>query len=173
VFTLARFSEAFLLLRGSDLGLANAHVPFIMVLMNTAYAVSAYPAGWLSDRIGRRPVLAVGAAVLLAADVVLAAASGIPAVLLGALLWGIHMGLTQGLFLALIADIAPAEWRGTAFGVFSLLSGAALLAASVLAGILWDRVGAPAPFYLGAVFAAVAMAGLLWRSNSNAPREGR
>lgn len=161
VFTLARFSEAFLILRAQEVGLALALVPAVMLAMNAVYAASATPAGALSDRVDRRLVLAGGLAALVAADLVLAFAGSVVGVLLGAGLWGLHMGLTQGLFAALVADTAPARLRGTAFGLFHLVSGGALLAASLLAGLLWQRVGSAATFLAGASFAALALLGLL------------
>jgi len=160
VFTLARFSEAFLILRAQGLGLSLALVPAVLVVMNLVYALAAYPAGMLSDRMDRRRLLALGLIVLIAADLALAFAGGLAAVALGVVLWGLHMGLTQGLLAALVADTAPAELRGTAFGVFHLVSGVATLLASVIAGALWDRAGPAATFLAGAGFAAVALVGL-------------
>jgi MFS family permease len=160
VFTLARFSEAFLLLRAQSVGLSLALVPAILVVMNIVYAFSAWPAGALSDRIGRFGVLAAGFALLLLADVVLAVGGSVPAVSLGAALWGLHMGLTQGLLATLVADTAPGELRGTAFGMFNLITGLAMLAASVIAGGLWDAVGPQGTFFAGAVFTAAALAAL-------------
>jgi MFS family permease len=161
VLTLARFSEAFLVLRAQDVGLGIAYVPLVMAVMSVVYAAAAYPAGVLSDRAGRRGLLIAGFAALILADLVLAAAQGVSLALAGAALWGLHMGLTQGILSTLVADAAPAELRGTAFGLFNLVTGAVLLAASVLAGVLWERIGAPATFLAGAVFTAVALAGLL------------
>lgn len=161
VLTLARFSEAFLVLRAQDVGLRIALVPLVMAVMNVVYAVSAYPAGELADRIGRRSVLALGILFLLAADVVLALGATIPFTLLGVVLWGLHMGFTQGLFAALVADTAPPELRGSAFGLFNLAVGVAMLAASVVAGALWDAYGPAATFQAGAGFTAVAFLGLL------------
>jgi MFS family permease len=158
LFTLARFSEAFLLLRAQALGLSLAWVPAVLVVMNVVYALSAWPAGALSDRIGRFGLLAAGFAALIAADVVLALATSVPAALLGAALWGLHMGLTQGILAALIADTAPADLRGTAFGLFNLVTGVAMLIASVVAGVLWDLAGAGMTFVAGAIFAALACA---------------
>jgi MFS family permease len=160
VFTLARFSEAFLLLRAQSVGLSLALVPAILVVMNIVYAFSAWPAGVLSDRIGRFGVLAAGFALLLVADLVLALGGSIGAVALGAALWGLHMGLTQGLLAALVADTAPPELRGTAFGMFNLITGLAMLAASVIAGGLWDMVGPQGTFFAGALFTAAALASL-------------
>ncbi|HET7680465.1 MAG TPA: MFS transporter [Xanthobacteraceae bacterium] len=160
MFTLARFSEAFLLLRAQSVGLSLALVPAVMVVMNLAYAFSAWPAGALSDRIGRFGVLSVGFALLLIADLLLALGGNIGVVALGAVLWGLHMGLTQGLLAALVADTAPPELRGTAFGMFNLVTGLAMLAASVIAGSLWDMVGAGGTFLAGAVFTAAALAAL-------------
>ncbi|MBI4011341.1 MAG: MFS transporter [Candidatus Rokubacteria bacterium] len=161
VFTLARFSEAFLVLRAQDVGLALGYVPLVMIAMNVSYAAFAYPAGIAADRIGSRALLLLGLALLIAADVALAAAASPPLAFVGAALWGLHMAFTQGLFAKLVADTAPAELRGTGFGLFNLVSGGALLLASVIAGVLWSRLGASATFLAGAAFAAVAAFGLL------------
>ena len=160
VFTLARFSEAFLILRGQAVGLAPMWAPAVLVLMALAYSLSAYPAGALSDRISRVAVLAIGLLLLVAADLVLALAPGIVGLVVGVVLWGLHMGFTQGLFAALIADNAPAELRGTAFGMFNLLTGLALLLASVIAGALWDVVGFRGTFLMGAGLAALTLLGV-------------
>ena len=158
VLTLARFSEAFLVLRENDVGLAPGQAPWVMVAMSLIYALSAYPAGAAADR-GQGPrLLSAGMLALIAADAVLAYASSAAAVIAGAGLWGLHMGLTQGLLAALVAGAAPADLRGTAFGVFNLVCGIALLAASVLAGWLWNAVGPAATFYAGAGFTAMAWA---------------
>jgi MFS family permease len=156
LFTLARFSEAFLILKSTDVGLGVAYVPAVLVVMNVAYALSAYPAGWLSDRANRWIVLAVGAALLIAADLVLAFGASLATAALGTSLWGLHMGFTQGLLAALVADAAPAARRGAAFGVFNFATGLSLLAASVLAGVLWDRGGPTLTFLAGAALTAVA-----------------
>jgi MFS family permease len=161
LLTLARFSEAFLILRAQDLGLVLALVPAVLVVMNLVYTAVSFPAGVAADRGGQRALLFWGLAALIAADLVLGAGAGLAAVFAGAALWGVHMGLTQGLLSKLVADAAPAELRGTAFGVFHLVSGAALLAASVLAGWLWSAYGASSTFYAGAAFTALALAGLL------------
>lgn len=161
VMTLARFSEAFLVLRAQDAGLALALIPAVMVAMNVTYALTSYPVGALSDRIGRHGLLLAGFAVLILSDVALALAEGPLMVLGGAALWGVHMGMTQGLLSALVADGAPADRRGTAFGVFNLVTGVALLAASVLAGALWSAIGPAATFLAGAGFSAAALLGLL------------
>jgi MFS family permease len=159
--TLARFSEAFLVLRAADAGLALRLAPLALVTMNVAFAATSYPLGRLSDR-GRRPVAAAGVGCLVAADLVLAAAAGGPAlVLAGAALWGVHMGATQGLLSAAVAEAAPADLRGTAFGVFNLVLGAAQLAASVIAGALWSGLGPAHTFLAGAAFGAAALVGLL------------
>jgi MFS family permease len=160
VFTLARFSEAFLILRASGLGLGNNYIPLVLVVMNIVYAASSYPAGHLSDRVDRRVVLAAGGVALIVADVLLAMASGMVGLFAGICFWGLHMGFSQGLLAALVADAAPPERRGNAFGLFSLVSGVVLLAASVVAGRLWDRIGAPATFYAGASFASLGVLGL-------------
>ncbi|WP_244540640.1 MFS transporter [Hyphomicrobium sp. CS1BSMeth3] len=161
VFTLARFSEAFLILRAQSVGLPIALVPAVMVLMNIVYALAAYPAGVLSDRVDRHSILIAGLTLLIVADIVLALSGGIVGVALGVVLWGLHMGLTQGLLATLVADTAPAELRGTAYGMFNLMTGLALLAASVIAGALWDVIGPQGTFLAGATFTAVAIAGLL------------
>ncbi len=161
VLSLARFSEAFLLLRAENVGLPIALVPLVMVVMNVAYAGSAYPAGVLSDRIDRHGVLVVGLVLLIAADLALGLATGIWPLMGGVVLWGLHMGLTQGLLAAMVADVAPAEIRGTAFGVFHMLTGIMLLAASLIAGLLWDRVGPAATFFAGIGFSVVALVGLI------------
>jgi len=161
VFTLARFSEAFLVLRGQDAGLALALVPLALVVMNVAYTAVAYPAGVAADRGYKKRLIVGGLAVLIAADLVLASSLSMPAFFLGVALWGVHMGLTQGLLATLVADAAPKDLRGTAFGVFHLVSGVALLGASVLAGWLWSAYGAQFTFYAGAAFTAIALAGLV------------
>jgi MFS family permease len=160
IFTLARFSEAFLLLRAQSVGMPLAVVPAVMVVMNVVYTLSAWPAGALSDRIGRFGLIVAGFALLIVADLVLALGDTVVAVMIGVALWGLHMGLTQGLLSALVADTAPAALRGTAFGVFNLVSGLAQLAASVIAGGLWQWVGPDGTFLAGAVFTALALIAL-------------
>jgi MFS family permease len=161
VFTLARFSEAFLILRAQDVGLAIGFVPLVMIVMNAVYAVGAYPAGAAADVLSSRTLLVSGLGVLIAADAVLALAASPAPAFAGAALWGLHMALTQGLLSKLVADSAPIGLRGTAFGIFSLVSGGALLLASLIAGLLWNVHGPAATFGAGALFAAAAAAGLL------------
>jgi len=161
VLTLARFSEAFLVLRAQELGVALAAIPLVLVVMNLVYTAVAYPAGLAADRGYRRALLLGGLAALIAADLVIGAIGTVAGLGAGILLWGAHMGLTQGLLSTLVADAAPPDLRGTAFGVFNLVSGGALLAASVLAGWLWSAYGASATFYAGAAFCGVALIGLL------------
>ncbi len=161
VLTLARFSEAFLVLKAQNIGVPIAFVPAVMVVMSAVYALTAYPAGAISDRIGRRGVLIAGTATLIVADLVLAFSGSIVFALVGVALWGLHMGLTQGLLSAMVADTAPAELRGTAFGLFNLAGGIAVLVASIGAGALWDSYGPAATFTAGAVVTAVGLAGLL------------
>ncbi|MBU1426675.1 MAG: MFS transporter [Gammaproteobacteria bacterium] len=163
VFTLARFSEAFLVLRAAQGGIPVALVPLVMVAMNVIYAVSAYPFGKLSDGMSHTKLLALGLAVLIAADLVLATNNHWITVLLGVGLWGVHMGITQGLLARMVADATPADLRGTAYGFFNLMSGLAMLVASVLAGLLWDRFGASYTFYAGVVFCVIAALALAWR----------
>jgi MFS family permease len=160
VFTLARFSEAFLVLRAQDVGVELALVPVVMIVTNLCYAGAAFPAGTAADRVGARKLLALGLVLLVMADLVLAAASSPVVALAGAALWGLHMAFTQGLLAKLVADAAPADLRGTAFGLFNLLSGGALLLANLIAGALWSAFGATATFGAGAVFAAVAAVGV-------------
>ncbi len=157
LLALARGSEAFLVLRASSLGVDDAWVPLVMVGMSLAYTVVAWPAGRWADQADRRLVLAAGLALLCGADLVLALADGRGALALGVVLWGAHMGLTQGVFSALVADAAPGPLRATAFGMFHLLSGVAILAAGMAAGLAMDRYGAPAPFWIGAALAALAL----------------
>ena len=161
LFTLARFSEAFLILRAQSVGLAIALVPGVLVVMNLVYAPVAAPIGLLSDRIGRVWLLVTGFLVLILADLILGFATDIPTVAIGVALWGLHMGLTQGLLAALVADTAPAKLRGTAFGMFNLTTGLVLLVASIVAGALWDRIGPQATFLAGAAFTLLALIGLL------------
>jgi MFS family permease len=161
MFSLARFSEAFLILRAQAVGLPVMLAPLVLVLMNFVYAFAAYPAGALSDRANRITILSVGFGFLVAADLVLAFTNNIEGVAVGVALWGLHMGFTQGLLATLVADTAPPELRGTAYGMFNLLSGLALLVASVLAGVLWEGVGPQSTFLAGAVFTILACAGLV------------
>jgi predicted MFS family arabinose efflux permease len=166
IFMLARFSEAFLLLRALQGGLPVAYTPLVLVAMNLVYSVGAYPFGKLADRVSHTALLAWGLAVLAAADLLLASSSQWPAVAAGIALWGLHMAMTQGLLATMVADTAPAELRGTAFGFFNLVSGLVLLLASTLAGVLWDQLGAPATFAAGAAFCAAALLLLgAWRNS--------
>jgi MFS family permease len=163
VFTVARFSEAFLVLRAQQGGLATAWTPLVLIAMNLIYSVGAYPFGKLSDKMSHQALLALGLGVLVAADVLLAAGQAGPLLWGGIALWGLHMAITQGLLSAMVAKAAPADLRGTAFGFFNLMSGVALLLASGLAGLLWDHWGAPATFVVGAVFSAAALSVLALR----------
>lgn len=160
IFTLARFSEAFLVLRAQERGIPLAWVPLVMVVMNVVYSASAYPFGKLSDRINPLYLLALGTLVLLLADVVLALANSGTYVMIGISLWGIHLGMTQGLMSALVAHTAPADLRGTAFGFFNLISGVGMLISSALAGLLWDQWGAASTFWTGAGFCGLCLLGL-------------
>lgn len=170
VFTLARFSEAFLVLRAGNVGLRADFVPAVLVLMNLSYAVSSYPAGRYSDTLDRRWILLIGGAALAAADLFLAGAAGLTGLAAGIFLWGLHMGLSQGLLAALVADVAPVEKRGSAFGLFSLLSGLMMLAASAAAGAVWDRFGPAIVFHAGAGVAALGMMGLYIDMRLRPPR---
>ena len=161
IFTLARFSEAFLILKAHDAGLPLALAPLVLVVMNVVYALGAYPIGTLSDRMPAHIFLTTGLGALIAADLALAFLPGIPGAFVGIALWGLHMALTQGLLAKLVADQAPADLRGSAFGIFNLATGVALLFASVIAGVLWDQNGSAATFSVGAAFAAVALMSLV------------
>jgi MFS family permease len=161
VLTLARFSEAFLILSGQAAHLPASLTPLVLVAMNLVYAAASTPAGALSDRLGRRGLLLAGIAALVAADTVLAIARGPAAVMAGAALWGLHMALTQGIFAAMVADAAPPSRRGTAFGVFNLITGAAIFASSAIAGILWDAFGRSVAFAAGAAIAATAFGAVM------------
>jgi len=175
VFTLARFSEAFLILRAQDVGLAVGYVPVTMIVMNVVYAIFAYPAGAAGDWLSTRTLLVFGLGALITADVVLAIAASPLVALIGAAFWGLHMAFTQGLLSKLVADAALSELRGMAFGIFNLVSGGALLLASVIAGSLWSVFGASATFMAGALFATLATIGLfLYPSNvrTTGRREG-
>jgi MFS family permease len=161
IFTLARFSEAFLVLRAQQAGIPIALVPLVMVAMNLIYALSAYPFGKLADRMSHIQLLAGGLLVLMAADVVLAADDHWGMVVGGVGLWGLHLGMTQGLLATMVADTAPADLRGTAYGFFNLASGLAMLVASVLAGILWEQIGPSFTFYAGTIFCGTALVALM------------
>ncbi len=161
VFALARFSEAFLILRAQSIGLGAMLVPVVMIVMSVVYAAAAYPAGILSDRTDRVGVLAAGFGLLIMADIFLAFSHGLAGVMAGVALWGLHMGFTQGLLSALVADTAPANRRGTAFGLFNLIGGAGALAASLLAGVLWNVSGPQATFLAGAAFTALSLVGTI------------
>lgn len=163
IFTLARFSEAFLVLRAQQLGFSAAWVPMVMVVMAGFYMISAYPVGKWSDRVSRSALLSMGLLLLILADLVLAYAESVTMVLLGVALWGLHMGFSQGILAALVADTTPKDLKGTAFGLFNLVSGVALLLASVLAGWLWQVYGAAVTFYAGAGLSAVSLLLLLMR----------
>ncbi len=169
VFSMARFSEAFLVLKAQAIGLPLMLVPAVLVAMNIAYALSSFPVGILADRLDRTSLLAVGLGLLIAADLVLALSPGVFGVGIGVVLWGLHMGFTQGLLAALVADAAPAELRGTAFGMFNLVTGLALLAASVIAGGLWDMIGPQGTFLAGAALSVLTLIGLLGLRTRLAP----
>lgn len=166
VFTLARFSEAFLVLRAQQGGLSIAWVPIVLVAMNVVYAATAYPFGKLADRMSHTTLLTWGLVALIGADLALAYSQSLSTIFLGILLWGLHMGMTQGLLATMVADTAPADLRGTAFGFFNLIAGTAMLIASVLAGFLWDSFGAAWTFYAGAIFCVIAI-GLTMRGTVN------
>jgi MFS family permease len=163
VFTLARFSEAFLVLKANAVGLPMALAPLVLVAMSVVYAAGSYPAGAWADRAAPRRALIAGLACLIAADAMLAAAASVAVAFTGIGLWGAHMALSQGLMGKLVADHAPPELRGSCYGVFHLTTGLATLAASVSAGLLWDKIGSDATFLAGAIFAALALV-MTWRA---------
>jgi MFS family permease len=164
IFTLARFSEAFLILRAQQGGLALAFAPLVLMGMNAVYALSAYPFGKLSDRVSHTTLLCIGLVLLIAADALLAYSNHWTWVWAGISLWGLHMGMTQGLMARMVADTAPADLRGTAFGCFNLASGLAMLVASVVAGLLWDGFGASWTFVAGAAFSAITLVAMAART---------
>lgn len=161
IFTLARFSEAFLVLRVQDLGLKLGYIPLVLIVMNVVYTLSAYPAGIIADRRNPLALLIGGLLVLIIADAILATAATPSLALVGVALWGLHMGMTQGIFAKLVADAVPADLRGSAFGIFNLVSGVALLFASVVAGVAWSLLGSGATFVIGAGFAILTVSGLV------------
>ena len=163
MFTLARFSEAFLVLRANQIGIPVALVPLVMVAMNLIYAASAYPFGKLSDRVSHSRLLMLGLLVMVMADLVLALSMHWTALVVGVMLWGIHMAMTQGLLAAMVAATAPSDLRGTAYGLFNLMSGVAMLFASAIAGLMWDRFGAATTFGASAVFCIFAIIALAFR----------
>jgi predicted MFS family arabinose efflux permease len=169
IFTLARFSEAFLVLYAQKRGVKLALVPLVMVAMNVVYSLSAYPFGRMSDTMSHRGLLAVGLATLILADIVLASSTGWRGVLLGVTIWGVHMGMTQGLLSRMVADTSPSNLRGTAFGFFNLFSGGAILVASILAGLVWDKIGPSYTFVAGAIFCGAALLPLLKSTTRTLP----
>ena len=170
VVTLARFSEAFLVLRAQDVGVALSYIPIVMIVMNVLYAGAAYPAGAAADRVSPRALLSLGLVLLIGADIALALATSPLGVFAGTALWGLHMAFTQGLLSKLVGDTAPADLLGTGFGIFNLVSGVALLLASLIAGSLWSAFGASATFLAGAGFAACAAIGLPAAAGHHGPR---
>lgn len=160
IFTLARFSEAFLILRVRDAGLPIAWAPLVLVTMNIVYAASAYPLGKLSDRMSHPKLLILGLVTLIIADLMLAFGGALPLIFTGIALWGLHMGMSQGLLATMVADAAPVDLRGTAFGFFNLVAGLMMLSANVVAGTLWDRFGATFTFGVGACFAGLVLFGM-------------
>ena len=157
MFMLARFSEAFLVLKASEVGFEAAWVPLVMVVMALTYTIFAYPIGKLSDKVKREYMLIVGLIILILADFTLANAKSYIAVLIGTAIWGIHMGFTQGVLATLIADYSPKEYNGTAFGIFNFVSGISMLIASIIAGVVWQEFGSYMTFYVGGVFALASL----------------
>lgn len=168
VFTLARFSEAFLVLRAEQGGLPLAATPLVLIALNLVFSVGAYPLGRLSDSVSHTKLLVAGLLVLIAADGLLAWSNQGAVFWTGVALWGLHMALTQGLLATMVANAAPADLRGTAYGMFNLVCGLSLLLASGLAGWLWDRLGAPSTFVAGMLFAALALLAVAWRGRASA-----
>jgi MFS family permease len=157
VFTLARFSEAFLVLRAQQGGLSLAWTPLVVIGMSLIYAAGAYPFGKLADRVRHSTLLAWGLLLLMGADALLAYSNQGGWVWAGIALWGLHMAMTQGLLATMVADSAPENLRGTAYGFFNLMSGLAMLLASAVAGLLWDRLGASFTFLAGIGFSVAAL----------------
>ena len=170
-FTLARFSEAFLVLRAQQGGLPLAYTPLVLIAMNMIYAACAYPFGQLSDSTSHGKLLAWGLVVLIAADALLAYSNHWAWVWAGISLWGLHMAMTQGLLATMVANTAPADLRGAAYGFFNLMSGIAMLVASGLAGLLWDQFGASFTFVTGMVFSAAALLALIWKARKERTSE--
>lgn len=160
--TLGRFSEAFLILRAQELGLALTLAPLVLVVMNIVYSASAYPGGRFSDGRNRLHLTAARLIILITGDLLMAFSNNLFVLALGVILWGLHMGLTQGPLSALVADAAPEHLRGTGFGLFNLITGVVMLAASIIAGALWQACGASVTFTAGAAFAAISLSGLIW-----------
>jgi MFS family permease len=158
LFSLARFSEGFLILKGIEIGLSETWSPLTLALFNLAYVALAYPAGSLSDRMSPRKLLIAGLVALIAGNAILAKADGYAGLVIGVALWGAHMALTQGIFSRMIADSAPEELRATSFGAFWFVSGIGSLLASLGAGMMWDRDGSSATFLASAGLATVALA---------------
>jgi MFS family permease len=172
LFTLARFSEGFLILKGIEIGLSEAMSPLTLAMFNLAFVALAYPAGALSDRVRPKMLLIAGMVMLIAGNLILAKTESFSGLVAGVALWGAHMAFTQGIFARMIADSAPADLRATSFGAFWFVSGLGGLAASLAAGLLWDRDGSAATFLTSALVAgaAVAMLSLL---PDETPRPGR
>ena len=169
LFSLARFSEWFLILRALDVGVSPVLSPLALVAFNVGFLALAYPAGALSDRMSPRSILMAGMGVLVVANFLLAQDIGLLGLTVGILLWGAHMALTQGIFARMVADVAPDHLRATSFGAFYFVSGIGTLLASLAAGFIWDRDGAATTFIAGAGAAAVALAML---SLLEQPRRG-
>lgn len=161
IFTLARFSEAFLLLRAQQVGSSVTWIPLILVAMNLMYSMSAYPFGKLADTMNHNKLLIIGLFILIAADLTLAFSNSLVFIYIGSGLWGLHMGATQGLLAAMVASTAPNKLRGTAFGFFNLICGIAMLIASIVAGLLWDNLGSVFTFLAGALFCIMSLFGII------------
>ena len=172
VFSLSRFSEAFLILRGQQSGLSLTWAPLVMVVMSASYAVSAYPAGKRSDRTPRTTMLGISLVPLILAHIVLARTETVVALLVGVALWGLHMGFSQGTLSALVADATPRNLKGTAFGVFNLVCGVAMIPSNWLAGWLWQAHGAQTAFYVGAALATATLVLLVLTRHRSRPQTG-
>ena len=171
VLTLARFSEAFLILKAKDTGLSIAFVPLVMVAMNFIYAFAAYPAGIISDKVNRKTILLIGIVFLIIADIVLGFTSNLWMLTLGIIFWGMHMAFTQGLLATMVTDTTPQELRGTAYGVFNFVCGIAMLFSSIIAGVLWSRYGSSLAFFTGAMFSTIAFIGLFIIHSNHNPKK--
>ncbi len=161
LFSLARLSEAFLVLRAQELQLALLWIPLVMIVMSAVYSLSSYPAGLLATRFGKNALFAASLVALVAATSVLAWLPGTPGLWLGVALWGLHMGLSQGGLSAAVAEFAPAELRATAFGLFHFVTGIFQLLSGAFAGWLWAYHGSSAAFMAGTAWALLALAVLV------------
>lgn len=160
IFTAARFSDSFLVLRARDVGLSATYAPMIIVVLSCIYAAGSYPAGAAADRVSPRTLLLVGLSFLIAADLVIGLGHSILPVFVGGALWGCHLALTQGVFSKIVAEFTPSDLRGTGFAIFDLGRGIAFVIANTVAGYWWKASGPSATFFSAAAFATIGGVGL-------------